>query len=71
MIKDGVNGFVVPKQNSAELAEGIKRLLTDDALYKRLSDGSEDIFKKTFTAEVMTRNTENLYIKIIDNKERG
>lgn len=71
VIKDGVNGFVVPKQNSAELAEGIKRLLTDDALYKRLSDGSEDVFKKTFTAEAMTRNTENLYIRIIDDKERG
>lgn len=71
VIKDGVNGFVVPKQNSAELADGIKRLLTDDAMYKRLSYGSGDIFKKTFTAEAMTRNTENLYIKIIDNKERG
>ena len=71
VIKDGVNGFVVPKQNSAELAEGIKRLLTDDALYKRLSDGSEDVFKKTFTAEAMTRNIENLYIRIIDDKERG
>ena len=71
VIKDGVNGFVVPKQNSAELAEGIKRLLTDDALYKRLSDGSENVFKKTFTAEAMTRNTENLYIRIIDDKERG
>lgn len=71
VIKDDVNGFVVPKQNSAELAEGIKKLLTDDALYKRLSDGSRDIFQKTFTARAMTKNTEDLYIKIIDNKERG
>ncbi|MCC8169001.1 MAG: glycosyltransferase family 4 protein, partial [Oscillospiraceae bacterium] len=65
VIKSGKNGFVVPKQNSHALAEGIEKLLTDEKLYSELSEGSKNIFKETFTAEAMTRNTENLYINTI------
>lgn len=69
VIKDGRNGFVVPKQNSSVLAEGIKKLLDDKVLYKKLSDGSKEIFQSTFTAQAMTRNTENYYLEVI-NKNR-
>ncbi len=65
VIKDGENGFVVPKQNAAAIAEKIKELLSDKKLYGRLSAGSREIFEKTFTAEAMTRQTEDLYIKTI------
>ncbi len=65
VIKSGENGFIVPKQNSHALAEGIEKLLTDDELYKKLSEGSKRIFNETFTARAMTKNTENLYIKTI------
>lgn len=65
VIKSGENGFIVPKQNSHALAEGIEKLLTNDELYKKLSDGSKRIFNETFTARAMTKNTENLYIKTI------
>ena len=69
VIKDGVNGFVVPKKNSEQLAAALKKLLSDDALYKKLSDGSREIFKETFTAAAMTRNTENLYTAVLNGKE--
>ena len=65
VIKSGKNGFIVPKQNAHALAEGIEKLLTDDELYKELSDGSKKIFSETFTAKAMTRNTENLYLDTI------
>lgn len=65
VIKDGVNGFVVPKQNSDALADGILKLLNDDALYGKMSKGAVEIFEKTFTAKAMTKNTEDLYIKVI------
>ena len=68
VIKDGVNGFVVPKQNSEKLAQGLMKLLEDGELYKKLSEGSKEIFKNTFTAKAMTKNTEKLYTEII---ERG
>ena len=65
VIKDGVNGLVVPKQSSAALAKGILKLLTDEEAYAKMSDGAVRIFNKTFTAKAMTRNTEDLYIKVI------
>ena len=68
VIKNEVNGLIVPKQNSALLAKGLKRLLTDDNLYEKLSDGAKEIFKTTFTAEAMTRNTENYYRQIIEKR---
>lgn len=68
VIKNGENGFVVPKQNAEALATGINRLLTDKKLYRRMSEKALDIFKTTFTAEAMTRSTEALYDELL---ERG
>lgn len=65
VIKDGVNGIVVPKQNSAALTDGILRLLRDDKAYAEMSDGARRIFGETFTAKAMTKNTEKLYMKVI------
>ena len=65
VIKSGVNGFVVPKQNASALAEGIEKLLQDEELYKKLSDGSKKVFSETFTAQIMTKNTEKIYLKVI------
>lgn len=65
VIHDGVNGFVVAKQNSAALMMGIKKLLSDKELYKKLSGKSIEVFGKVFTAEAMTRNTEKLYLSLI------
>ena len=66
VIKNGENGFVVPKQNAEALATGINRLLTDKKLYRRMSDKAIDIFKTTFTAEAMTRSTEALYDELLE-----
>ncbi len=68
VIKNGENGFVVPKQNAEALATGINRLLNDEKLYKKMSEKAIDIFNTTFTAEAMTRSTEALYDELL---ERG
>lgn len=65
VIKNGLNGFVVSKQNAVAIAEKIKELLSDKKLYAALSEGAKEIFLSSFTAEAMTRQTENLYIKLI------
>ena len=65
VIKDGQNGFVVPKQDAAAIAEKTKELLSDKKLYGKLSDGAKEIFAKNFTAKTMTRQTEDLYTRII------
>lgn len=65
VIKNGKNGFVVPKKDSKALAEGLEKLLTNQALYEKMSSLSTEIFNKTFTAEAMTRRTEELYEEVI------
>lgn len=69
VIKDGKNGYVVPKQNSAALKKGIERLLCDDERYNIMSAISKEMFNSTFTAEAMTRNTEEFYNEIIERKK--
>ncbi len=69
VIKTGVNGILVPKQNSRALAEGIGRLLKDDDLYNELSEGCKRVFNEEFTAGIMTKKTENVYIKVIGGKK--
>lgn len=70
VIKNGINGFVVQKQNAERLADGIEQLLTDDVLYQKMSEQSKRVFSETFTAQAMTRNTENVYLKLLGGNER-
>lgn len=69
VIKNGENGYVVPKQNAAALKTAIEKLIKDDELYKKMSERSKEIFGKVFTAQAMTRNTEAMYTKIIDKEK--
>ena len=69
VIKDGENGFVVAKQNSTALKDGLKKLLEDDELYRKMSQRSKEIFNATFTSRIMTKNTEDIYSETI-GKER-
>lgn len=70
VITDGENGFVVPKQNSAALKSGIERLLNDEAMYNKMSEKSKEIFNSAFTSQIMTKNTEDLYIKTINGERK-
>ena len=61
VIRDGINGFVVPTHSAEALAEKLKMLLNDSALYKRMCENSLEIFKQTFTAEKYAENIEKIY----------
>ncbi len=61
MITDGVNGLVVPKRDSAAMAEAILKIVGSPELYRTLSDGARSEYKSKFTSDVMTRNLEALY----------
>ncbi len=65
VIKNGENGFVVAKQNSAALKNGLQKLLEDKDLYQKMSQRSREIFNATFTSRIMTKNTEDIYIETI------
>lgn len=66
VISDGNNGFLVPKQNAAVLADGVKKLLQNDELYRKMSENSKKIFAEKFTAAAMTKQTEDFYDKVMN-----
>lgn len=68
VISNAVNGFIVPKQNSAALADCLELILRNDELYAKLSAGAEKVFGEKFTAQIMTKNTERVYESLIQDR---
>lgn len=65
VISDGDNGFVVRRKNTEALADGVRKLICDDELYSKMQERSKDIFNKKFTAEAMTKQTQEFYDSIM------
>lgn len=65
VIKNGVNGYLVPTHNSKALAEKLCMLFEDDELYAKLSDNALNIYNECFTSLVYTRNIEKIYSEMI------
>ena len=64
MVKDGVNGFIFPQNNSEALAEKIFLLASDKELYQRMSYEAQKRFYEELNAKNMTKRTENLYCSL-------
>ena len=73
MVRDGYNGFVFPVDNFIRLSELIEKLYDDKTLYKQLSENSYRRYCEEFTADKMTRKTEELYMRLyhdaVDNHQ--
>ena len=67
VIQDGENGYLVPIHNPELLADRLEKVLTDEELYKKMSENSIRIFGEKFTAENVTRQIENVYISLAEN----
>jgi len=66
IIKDGVNGYVVPQKNAQAMADKILCLLSDNKLSEDMSRQAADIFIKKYTARIMTEEMEKFYERIDD-----
>ena len=66
VIKNGENGIIVPQKDAQKLSFAIETLLSDDALYEKLSNGSKNIFYEKFTAGKMTEQTEQIYKSLME-----
>jgi glycosyltransferase involved in cell wall biosynthesis len=53
MIKNGVNGFVVPEQDSDALFKALYNILTDSELEKRMGEASKKVINEGFTYQNM------------------
>ena len=61
MIRDGENGYLFPMGRSDLLAERIRQIATDRALYRHVSEGAAKRFFEELNAERMTRQIEAAY----------
>ncbi len=65
IIRDGINGFVVPVKDFEVLASRVIQLLADDKLRNRLGYTGREMVKAHYTEEVVTRNTLDLYRRVL------
>ncbi len=68
VIQDGVNGYLVPKQDAKAMADALEKLLSDDDCYRRLSDNCIRIYEEKFTAAANARRIENIYRAVYRQK---
>ncbi|MCX7641071.1 MAG: glycosyltransferase family 4 protein, partial [Elusimicrobiales bacterium] len=66
IVKDGINGFIVPKQNPQKLAEAILKIYSDKYIYEKFSENSTKLVKD-FSSSNMAKQTIDVYEKIIKN----
>ena len=53
MVKDGINGFMVPEKNSDALYHAIKKIISEPELAKRMGEASKRIVEQGFKYEHM------------------
>jgi len=63
--QDGVNGFIIPFNNSEILASRLKQLFNDEKLKSQITQNALNYARGKFTQKVMTDLTINVYAKII------
>ncbi|MBC8440655.1 MAG: glycosyltransferase family 4 protein [Deltaproteobacteria bacterium] len=57
------NGLLVAPQEPEQLAGAVIQLLTDEQLQKKYAEKALQKFKKKFSAEIMTKQYEHLYLR--------
>ena len=70
VISDGENGFIVPTHDSDALAEKLRELLSDRALYAQMCENAKRIFNEKFTAQKYAENIEKIYLEL-GGKQNG
>ncbi|MFC1703777.1 glycosyltransferase family 4 protein [Candidatus Omnitrophota bacterium] len=66
IIRDGINGFVVPGRDFEALASRVIQLLANDNLRRRLGETGREIVEEYYKKEHVTRNTINVYLRACD-----
>ncbi len=65
IIKDGINGFVVPIKDFETLASRVVQLMANNELRDRLGYTGRQMVEQNFTKEIVTRNTLSIYRHLI------
>lgn len=65
VIKDGVNGFLVPSDDEVAVADAILRLYQNPRLRNKMSANARQIAEKIFDLNLMVKKYEDLYLHCI------
>jgi glycosyltransferase involved in cell wall biosynthesis len=65
IIRDGINGYVVPVKDFEALAARAIQLLANDSLRRRLGYTGREMVEAYYTKEIVTRNTLETYKKAL------
>ncbi|MFH1783606.1 MAG: glycosyltransferase family 4 protein [bacterium] len=65
IIKDGVNGFVIPVKDFGALASKLMQILESDDLRKRLGETGRQMVEQKYSKQALAENTLNLYRKFV------
>jgi len=64
MVEHEISGLVVPPHDENALARALLRIIQDQALARRLGDAAYARFTARYTAEITTRQLENLFAEL-------
>jgi glycosyltransferase involved in cell wall biosynthesis len=64
-VKDGVNGFIVPPEDSTALAEAISRLLDDPLRARQMGAEGKTLVAEKFTTSAMMGRIKDAYAKLL------
>jgi glycosyltransferase involved in cell wall biosynthesis len=71
IVKDGINGLLVPPKDSVLLSHAIAKLLKDPALRVRMGACGREIVEEEFSVDQISRETVNLYNELWENGGEG
>ena len=66
IVREGVNGLLIPEHDPVALADALEKLLTDRPLRLQMGERGRQIAEKDFSQEHVVRLTLNLYEKLLD-----
>ncbi|HNT97676.1 MAG TPA: glycosyltransferase family 4 protein [Elusimicrobiales bacterium] len=69
ILRDGVNGFLVRRGDTAAMSDRLSRLIQDRELRRRLSDGARATDLSEFDIDAMVRAQERLYTALLGGKQ--
>ncbi len=64
MVDEGVNGFLVPVQNPARVADRLEQLIKDPELRARMSAAARRVYGERFTLKAFHRNMEAAFSEL-------
>ncbi len=65
IVKDGINGFVVPIKDFEALASRVIQLISNNELRDRLGYTGRQMVEQNYTKEIVTRNTLDVYRELL------